>query len=147
MENLLEFMFGASGRINRAEYWLSILKFTVAGLFAAVILATAAGIATPFLIIAIILVLIPWLMWGLAIHTERLHDRSKSAWWLLAFYVIPGVLGRLSSTGWLAGSADLTLHYVLELATIGLTAWGFAEFGCLRGTEGANRYGPNPLSR
>src|ERR1700730_12371383 len=100
MENLLEFMFGAGGRINRAEYWLSILKFTVAGLFAAGILATAAGIATPLLVIAIVLVLIPWLMWGLAIHTERLHDRSKSAWWLLAFYVTPGALGRLSSTMW-----------------------------------------------
>jgi uncharacterized membrane protein YhaH (DUF805 family) len=90
METLFEFMFGASGRINRAEYWLSILKFTAAELFAAVILATAAGIATLLLIIAIVLVLIPWLMWGLAINTERLHDRSKSAWWLLAFYVRPG---------------------------------------------------------
>jgi hypothetical protein len=28
METLFEFMFGASGRINRVEYWLSILKFT-----------------------------------------------------------------------------------------------------------------------
>jgi uncharacterized membrane protein YhaH (DUF805 family) len=59
METLFEFMFGASGRINRAEYWLSILKFAAAGLFAAVILATAAGIATLLLIIAIVLVLIP----------------------------------------------------------------------------------------
>ena len=147
MENLLEFMFGASGRINRAEYWLSIFKFAVAGLFAAVILATEAGIATPLLIIAIVLVLIPWLMWGLAIHTERLHDRSKSAWWLLVFYAIPGALGRLSSTAWLGGSAGLILHYVLELAAFGLTVWGVVEIGCLRGIEGSNRYGPNPLSR
>jgi uncharacterized membrane protein YhaH (DUF805 family) len=132
---------------HRAEYWLSILKFTAAGLLAAVILATAAGIATPLLVIAIVLVLIPWLMWGLATHTERLHDRSKSAWWLLAFYVIPGALGRLSSTMWLAGSAGLILYYVLELAAFALTIWGFVEIGCLRGIEGSNRYGPNPLWR
>jgi uncharacterized membrane protein YhaH (DUF805 family) len=48
METLFEFMFGASGRINRAEYWLSILKFTAAGLFAAVILATAAELQRRF---------------------------------------------------------------------------------------------------
>jgi uncharacterized membrane protein YhaH (DUF805 family) len=147
MEHLLEFMFGASRRINRSEYWLSIFRFMVAGLFAAVILATAAGIATPLLIIAIVLVLIPWLMWGIAIHTERLHDRSKSAWWLLAFYVVPGALGRLSSTAWLGGNAGLILHYALELAAFGLTAWGFVEIGCLRGTKGSNRYGPNPRPR
>jgi uncharacterized membrane protein YhaH (DUF805 family) len=109
METLFEFMFGASGRINRVEYWLSIFEIYTAGLFAAVILATAERIATPLLIIAIALVLIPWLMWGLAIHTERLHDRSQSAWWLLAFYVIPGALGRLSGTVWLAGGAGLIL--------------------------------------
>jgi hypothetical protein len=86
MEDLFEFLFGASGRINRAKYWRSLLIFSVAGLFAAVILFTAAGIATPLLIIMVVVVLIPWLIWGFAIHTERLHDRDKSAWWLLLFY-------------------------------------------------------------
>ena len=47
MEDLFEFLFGASGRINRARYWRSTLLFTVAGLMAAVILFTAAGIAAP----------------------------------------------------------------------------------------------------
>ncbi len=64
MENLFEFLFGASGRINRAKYWRSTILFTVAGLMAAVILFTAAGIATPFFIIMVVLVLIPWLLWG-----------------------------------------------------------------------------------
>jgi uncharacterized membrane protein YhaH (DUF805 family) len=102
---------------------------------------------TPLLVIAIVLVLIPWLIWGLAIHTERLHDRGKSAWWLLAFYAIPAALGQLSSTVWLAGGAGLILHDVLELAAFGLTVWGIVEIGCLRGIEGSNRYGPNPLLR
>jgi hypothetical protein len=65
----------------------------------------------------------------------------------LAFYVIPGALGRLSSTMWVAGRAGLILHYVLELAAFALIIWGFVEIGCLRGIEGSNRYGPNPLSR
>jgi hypothetical protein len=87
MEDLFEFLFGASGRINRAKYWRSTLLFTVAGLMAAVILFTAAGIAAPLFIIMVVLVLVPWLLWGFSITTERLHDRDKSAWWLVVFYL------------------------------------------------------------
>ncbi len=145
MEDLFEFLFGASGRINRAKYWRSTLLFTVAGLMAAVILFTAAGIAAPLFIIAVVLVLIPWLLWGFSITTERLHDRDKSAWWLVVFYLVPGVLGQLAKTAWLAGAAGTVLHYILALASFVLTIWGFVEIGCLRGTAGSNTYGPDPL--
>jgi hypothetical protein len=40
MEDLFEFLFGVSGRINRAKYWRSVVLFGVAGLLAAVILFT-----------------------------------------------------------------------------------------------------------
>jgi len=145
MEDLFEFLFGASGRINRAKYWRSALLFTLAGLMAAVILFTAAGIAAPLFIIAVVLVLIPWLLWGFSITTERLHDRDKSAWWLVVFYLVPGVLGQLAKTAWFAGAAGPVLHYILALASFALTIWGFVEIGCLRGTAGSNTYGPDPL--
>ena len=45
MEGLFEFLFGASGRLNRAKYWRSVLIFIAAGLMTAVILFTAGGIA------------------------------------------------------------------------------------------------------
>src|SRR5450631_646655 len=96
MEDFFEFMFGASGRINRAKYWVSLLRYSLAGLLGAVILFTAAGIAAPLFIIMVVLTLIPWLLWGFAITTERLHDRDKSAWWLVVFYLVPGVLGQLA---------------------------------------------------
>jgi uncharacterized membrane protein YhaH (DUF805 family) len=68
MEDLFEFLFGASGRINRSKYWRSTLLFTVAGLMAAVILFTAAGIAAPLFITMVVLVLVPWLLWGVFHH-------------------------------------------------------------------------------
>jgi uncharacterized membrane protein YhaH (DUF805 family) len=145
MEDLFEFLFGASGRINRAKYWRSTLLFTAAGLMTAVILFTAAGIAAPLFIIMVVLVLIPWLLWGFSITTERLHDRDKSAWWLVVFYLVPGVLGQLAKTAWFAGAAGAVLHYILALASFALTIWGFVEIGCLRGTAGSNTYGPDPL--
>jgi hypothetical protein len=65
-------------------------------LLAGVILLTAAGIAAPLFIIMVVVVLIPWLLWGFSITTERLHDRNKSAWWLVVFYGTPAVLGQLA---------------------------------------------------
>jgi uncharacterized membrane protein YhaH (DUF805 family) len=147
MAELFEFLFGAKGRINRAQYWRSLVIFSVAGLFTAVILFVAAAIAAPLFIVTVVLVFIPWLMWGFAIHTERLHDRDKSAWWLLVFYVVPGVLGHFAKAAWFAEGAGMVLHYVLASASLALTIWGFVEIGCLRGTAGPNKYGSIPLTR
>jgi hypothetical protein len=52
-------------RVNRAQYWRSLVIFSVVGLFAAVILFAAAAIAAPRFIVMVILVFSPWLMWGL----------------------------------------------------------------------------------
>ena len=148
MEGFFEFMFGASGRINRAKYWRSVLIFYGAGLLVGVILLTAASIAAPLFIIMVVLVLAPWLLWGFSITTERLqHDRGKSAWWLVVFYLVPGVLGQFAKAAWFAGAAGTVLDYILALAGFALTIWGFVEIGCLRGTAGSNTYGPDPLVR
>jgi uncharacterized membrane protein YhaH (DUF805 family) len=145
MEDLLEFLFGAGGRINRAKYWRSLLIYCIGGLFVAVILFTAAGLAAPLFIIMLVLILIPWLMWGFAIHTERLHDRDKSAWWLVVFFLLPGVLDQIEKLVQFAGPTGMVLHFTLTLAAFALTIWGFVEIGCLRGTAGTNTYGPDPL--
>ena len=53
----------------------------------------------------------------LALQTKRWHDRDKSAWWLLVNFI----------------------------PYVGLI-WVIVECGLLRGTEGANRFGPDPLA-
>jgi uncharacterized membrane protein YhaH (DUF805 family) len=146
VEDLFEFLFDSSGRINRAKYWISLLKYGIAGLLAAVILFTAAGIAAPLFIIMVVLVLIPWLLWGFAITTERLHDRDKSAWWLLVFYVLPAVLNQSAKALGFAGAAGTVLYYIAEVAGFALTIWGFVEIGFLRGSAGPNKYGSDPLA-
>ena len=146
MEELFEFLFGASGRINWAKYWRSLLIFCSAGLLVGVILLTAAGLAAPLFILMLTIVFIPWLLWGIAFHTERLHDRGKKR------MVAAGVLCRAGSAGpagercMFAGAAGTRLHCVLALAGFALSIWGFVEIGCLRGNAGPNKYGSNPLS-
>jgi uncharacterized membrane protein YhaH (DUF805 family) len=147
MEDLFEFLFNATGRINRAKYWRSLMLFGVGGLLVAVILFTAAGIAAPVFVVMLVVALIPWLIWGFVIHTERLHDRDKSAWWLLVFYGLPALLGPVARIASSPGVPGATLHYILALAGFALSIWGFFEIGCLPGTGGSNSYGPDPLLR
>ena len=57
-------------------------------------------------------------LWSaLAIQVKRWHDRDKSAWWLL-----------------------------MNLVPFVGAIWVFVECGCLRGTEGQNQYGTDPLA-
>jgi hypothetical protein len=46
MEGPFEFLFGAKGPVNRAQYWRSLVIFSVAGLYAAVMLFAEAAIGT-----------------------------------------------------------------------------------------------------
>ena len=75
----------------------------------------------------------------LAIVVKRLHDRDKSAWWLLAYFVLPGLYKqfeeRLPDSYWVMPIA---------LASGILTLAAFIETGFLRGTIGPNRFGPDP---
>jgi len=75
----------------------------------------------------------------LAIVVKRLHDRDKSAWWLLAYFVVPGLYNqfedRLPDTYWMLP---------LALASVILSLAAFVETGFLRGTIGPNRFGPDP---
>ena len=53
---------------------------------------------------------------SLAVNVKRWHDRDKSGWWVL-IGLIP-IIGSI---------------------------WAFVECGCLKGTDGPNRFGADPL--
>jgi uncharacterized membrane protein YhaH (DUF805 family) len=80
---------------------------------------------------------IPITVSSIAVAIKRLHDRNKSGWWLLVFYLLPGVIGNIGPyTG---------LDIVFQLASLALSIWALVELGFLRGTSGPNQYGPDPL--
>jgi uncharacterized membrane protein YhaH (DUF805 family) len=54
---------------------------------------------------------------NLMLSIKRCHDRDKSGWFMLVYFI--PLLGPL---------------------------WLLVELGCLRGTTGSNRFGPDPLS-
>lgn len=134
--NITTLLFSYQGRINRAKYWLAVLCYFIATLVA---MAVAFFIPIIGLILAVV-IYIAMLVSGIFVGIKRLHDRDKSGWWLLLFYVVPGVL---SGAGQASGSQSIAM--VAGLISLAITIWMIVELGCLRGTVGGNQYGPDPL--
>jgi uncharacterized membrane protein YhaH (DUF805 family) len=133
-------LFSFVGRINRGKYWLVMLIWIVASV--AVVGATF-GIAMTsdgamIGVIASLLVLVPSAVSAIAIGVKRLHDRNKSGWWILLLYMSPGVI---DAVGQEVGSSGA----IFSLASFAISVWAIVELGCLRGTDGPNTYGPDPL--
>lgn len=58
----------------------------------------------------------------ISLQVRRFHDRNISAWWYLALFI----LNMIPAVGFIAGLAMLVITL-------------------LRGTEGPNKFGPDPL--
>jgi len=142
------------GRVNRAKYWVVIVIVAVVdGILRGVgfVAEQRAGdsLAALLTLLAIALIILgvaaAFFVAGLAVATKRLHDRDKSAWWLLVFYLLPAVLAGTGAGVTLATDSWLGIGLFGAVASaIGI--WAFIELGCLRGTPGPNRYGPDPLA-
>jgi Protein of unknown function (DUF805) len=63
---------------------------------------------------------IPAVIAGIAVGIKRLHDRDKSGWWLLLFYLVPGLLEGIGRS--IAGPARI-LGVALGVASAAITIW------------------------
>ena len=118
-----------AGRASRSEYWwYTLFIILLASVLSLVMVAgmdfntgefgTLAMLGGGLLGIFYLGILIPSIAGGV----RRLHDRNMSGWWYLGFIV----LGFVPVVGFLASLAMLVLF-------------------CLKGTDGDNRFGPDPL--
>jgi uncharacterized membrane protein YhaH (DUF805 family) len=83
-------LFSFRRRINRAKYWLALVIYFAVDIVI-VLFGTAMavfGSIALWLVVFAILVL-PMLISACAVGIKRLHDRHKSGWWLLLFYLLP----------------------------------------------------------
>lgn len=113
--------FSFQGRINRQVYWLwyvlPILAISVVAAILDQVLGTLymIGPGQPVGILSSVVTLAS--IWiGLAAGAKRCHDRGRSGWFQLLL-LLPVI-------GWI---------------------WLLVELGFLAGTQGSNRFGPDPL--
>ena len=82
------------------------------------------------------------LMWVyFATSIKRLHDRDKSGWWMVPFFVVPGLYNQFDDR--LPDSYFMMLPALIVFA---LYVWGFIEMYCLKGSRKTNRFGADPLT-
>ena len=144
-------LFSFRGRINRGKYWLAILVYTVAWIaFVGVSVALIGSNTDDLFKLAgtglliwlgglVLLVVVTWS--GFATGIKRLHDRDKSGWWILLFWLGPSVLGGIQAT-----TANPAVAMAMGFGSFAIAVWGFVELGLLRGTAGPGLYGPDPLA-
>ncbi len=139
-------LFSFRGRTSRRDYWrIQLLCTAVLAVFwcvgLAAALATGVGAWSALGVVALGVLLVV----GMANFVRRLHDRNKSAWWMAPFYGVPILggfaLGSMKDTA----QTDSAIAVGASLALLALSVWVFIDLGCLRGTRGANRYGPDPV--
>ena len=162
-------LFAFEGRINRAKFWLAMLNilglmmllsvliitvgklfggpnsfsFEIKDIFAAFDpesyrSLTAIGLGS-VVVKAIGALLFLWIYLVNAI--KRLHDRNKSAWWMLLFFGLPGLFDQFADR-----LGDSYPAIFVALVSFVFCVWGVIELCFLRGTRGTNRFGADPLA-
>lgn len=117
--SLGNFLFSFQGRISRYQYWVQFFLPFIALDFIAVIIDLITGMynaQTGLGLLSTIFLVLA--IWpSLAINVKRCHDRDRSRWFLLVSLIpLVGVI------------------------------WLFIDLGCLRGSIGQNRFGPDPVA-
>jgi uncharacterized membrane protein YhaH (DUF805 family) len=144
-------LFSFQGRLNRAKYWLAVLIYVVAS-----IIGNVLDYAMGFTVLGFIISLVV-LVSSIGVGIRRLHDRDKSGWWLLLFYLAPGILVTIGTITGIVGGVAMEdagmgmlmgsgIALIFIIPALAILIWAFVELGCLRGTIGPNRFGPDPLA-
>jgi uncharacterized membrane protein YhaH (DUF805 family) len=144
MSSLLRYLsFG--GRANRQRYWLTNITLGVFFLLGVLVVGGFAELFWPIGLIAVPFFVVFFIA-SLAICARRLHDRDKSAWWLLLFQGVPLLLALLRGIAMAGGAPGETVGAGLAILSFPISIWAFVELACLKGTTGPNKYGPDPLA-
>ena len=120
------------------QFWIAALVYAIISIIFAVLgyVTDQSGVVQAVSGIVNLVVFIS----GLAVGVKRLHDRDKSGWYLLLFYIVPGVLfGRRLRWSRIVMEDSSVIASILGWSPSPSCVWAFVELGCLRGTVGANR--------
>ncbi len=136
------------GRIGRQDFWIGLIGLVVVMIVLSLILAALFGMAS---FAGRLLGFIPQLALaypGYCLLAKRFHDRDKPETYAaiaIGISVLAAFIGLFGITGG-PGSPNL-FGMLVGLINLAVFIWVVVDLGILRGTEGDNRYGPDPLAQ
>jgi uncharacterized membrane protein YhaH (DUF805 family) len=150
---LIEFFCSFGGRIDRKTFWLMSIAFLAVELVAILAVAgpnVALSVSDRWTAIVVIAFVYPQFV----IDVKRGHDRNIPMWIICAFYAVAIVRDVLVEFGWLTTQVNQNVFSYTNVTSFAVTMLiGIAaiallvELGFRKGSEGPNRYGPDPLAK
>lgn len=146
-----------NGRIGRQQFWLGILVLIIVSFVLIAVLGFTIGLFLPISLVSLIGTIIIFYP-SLALSMKRLHDRNKGANpWAYVFFG-PGLvvhLMQITGIGFTTSvifGEEVVMHSnglvtMLTLVGSAIGLWALVEFGILKGTNGDNKFGSDPLAR
>ena len=139
--NLVRLCFSFFGRVNRAKYWIGLgIFFGMMGL--GVLVFFWLGPEGVFWNAAVGPWVLLWIVSLLAVVQKRLHDLDISGWWLPGFIIVLLLLDSSLSASFPSIPEDIRRSIISIAMGVGII-W----LGSAKGTEGSNRFGPDPIPR
>ena len=137
------------GRISRSRWWLGCVITTVGNLSGALLFNPDYFVSEepPPAYWPDTLWQLAWLVPATAVTVKRFNDRDWPWWFgyvfagINAFYYLAPHLGIVVGPGITGGG--LIAFWIIVLVLLAI----FIDNGFFRGTDGPNRYGPDPLAR
>lgn len=170
----LETFTNFGGRIGRQTWWLGTIVMILLAVVLYFLLSAVMGtgmyvmmdpqkLAEPgfmegYMRSAAIQQLISLLILGYpltALMSKRLNDRNRPSWlkWLFwvptilsTVLVLSGMAYTVSDIGGMMMPSPTTLMTVVSVLSIVVGIWALVELGFLRGTEGQNQHGADPIA-
>jgi len=144
--DLVWLLFRFRGRINRAKYLIVELALLALWLLLWFKPWFQAAPLWEHWVAAISMI---WI--NLAVTTKRLHDRNRNGWWAVAVFVVNrlswayySAFFGLSFGADIPVASELLLLVLVAVALSLLQTWVMIELFFLVGTDGPNRFGPDP---
>ena len=144
-------LFGLRGRINRARYLaVQLALLTVWFILWPKLPLHFSSQWEALHLDWLVIIAMSWI--NVATTVKRLHDRNRSGWWAIAIFI----LSRVAYTYYglfLGGyfgvdisTAEQLLLVMIAVALSLLQTWVVIELFFVIGTDGRNRFGPDPLA-
>ena len=143
---IVRLLFGFRGRISRAMWWVAML---VAIVFMFLVGFPLAFLVLPRIENADIVVFLYWstLFLGtlthFAINIKRLHDRNRSGWWQILYFIVLSLFPYSCSR---EGALYIQENPAIPLLLFVGFIYPVVQIFFLPGNKEKNRYGPPPQS-